>query len=124
MSTRLQYNLTREREARRRQQELSDLMAARQIQDVWNQEDKLANRRQEEQDKIIALKVTCPICLEQFVNPKAVIYCGHTICGSCFEAYCKTSMKNEQIQCHYYRCLLLIPVFTQPSCSSIRFHSD
>ncbi|RUP49670.1 hypothetical protein BC936DRAFT_141853 [Jimgerdemannia flammicorona] len=127
MSARLPYNLTREREARERQQELSDLIAARQIQDAWNREAESAKRKLEEQDRILALELTinqmdadslnrmqnsitegCPICLERHNTLKAIILCGHIMCDYCFEGYCKKFVKNEQIQCPVCRQLILL----------------
>ncbi|RUO95446.1 hypothetical protein BC936DRAFT_144001, partial [Jimgerdemannia flammicorona] len=45
----------------------------------------------------------CPICLEISEDPKAIIYCGHILCDTCFRDYSEKSRENEQIQCPYCR---------------------
>ena len=51
---------------------------------------------------------TCPICLEQFDNPKA-LPCLHTFCLKCLQDYFKDQRSGDEVQCPMCRKEFQIP---------------
>jgi len=51
---------------------------------------------------------TCPICLEDLVNPKS-LPCVHTFCMRCIKNYCGSSLPCAHVNCPVCRRSFVIP---------------
>lgn len=50
-------------------------------------------------NSFLADECCCPICLDEFIEPKSLSSCLHNICESCLEKMCRSDPYSPSIQC-------------------------
>ena len=69
----------------------------------------MATSLQEQNDEVSAVddEISCPICLDEFEEPKCLPNCAHNVCQLCLEGMVKK--RNEAIECPVCRVESIIP---------------